>query len=152
MANKNDHLLIGALAAMLLYMVLKVSEGYGRYKNTEEHRICQGFNEAPLDRFLRQFGGAVANIDFDIAEFLGSGAVGALAAMIPDVLEPATNPNHREFFHSYTLLITTLATELNILDKVQANYLLKLLSLAAAGGYSSHLLVDSCTPKGLPVF
>lgn len=151
MPSGKDHLLIGALVGGSLYTILKLFEGHSRYKNTHEYYNYLDVNEAPLDRFLRQLRGAIANSGFDVAEFLGSGAVGALAAMIPDVLEPATNPNHREFFHSYVLLITTLTTELHILDKVQANYLLKLLSLAAAGGYSSHLLADSCTPEGLPL-
>lgn len=151
MPNREDHLLIGALVGLSLYAVLKLFEGHRRYRNTPEFYRDLNANATPLDRLSQQIKGAVANSDPDLTEFLGSGMVGALAATIPDKLEPATNPNHRELFHSYLFLVGTLATELHILKGEQAKYLLKLLSLAAAGGYSSHLLADSFTKKSLPL-
>jgi inner membrane protein len=33
-------------------------------------------------------------------ELIGSGLSGAAGSLLPDLIEPATNPNHRSFFHS----------------------------------------------------
>jgi membrane-bound metal-dependent hydrolase YbcI (DUF457 family) len=35
-----------------------------------------------------------------LPELIGASLSGVAGALLPDVLEPATNPNHRSFFHS----------------------------------------------------
>src|SRR6266700_3269721 len=37
---------------------------------------------------------------FDWREFFLCTGAGAFAGLAPDILEPATSPNHRQFFHS----------------------------------------------------
>jgi len=70
------------------------------------------------------------------------GLVGSLSARLPDILEPATNPNHRKFFHSILLLLTSGTGTLTL-----TNSLIK----AFCAGYVSHLIADLTTPKGLPL-
>ena len=35
-----------------------------------------------------------------LPELIGAGLSGAAGSLLPDLIEPATNPNHRSFFHS----------------------------------------------------
>jgi membrane-bound metal-dependent hydrolase YbcI (DUF457 family) len=37
-------------------------------------------------------------------ELLGAGLSGVVGAFLPDIIEPATSPNHRSFFHSVTFM------------------------------------------------
>jgi len=37
-------------------------------------------------------------------ELLGAGLSGVAGAFLPDIIEPATSPNHRSFFHSLTFM------------------------------------------------
>lgn len=83
-----------------------------------------------------------------------AGLVGAVGGRLPDLLEPATNPNHRQFFHSILVLGTICVSMYEIyqwspesnLEKFIRGFLLKLF-----GAYGSHLLLDMRTPKGLPL-
>lgn len=38
---------------------------------------------------------------FDFGEMLGCAGVSTVAAMVPDILEPALSPNHRNVAHSF---------------------------------------------------
>ena len=76
---------------------------------------------------------------------------GILGGMLPDVLEPAINSHHRQFFHS--LLVAGIAywgrdklyQMLNLTsEQIEAcNFLLV--------GYASHLVLDSTTPRCIPL-
>jgi len=76
--------------------------------------------------------------------------VGGFAGILPDIIEPATNPNHRGFFHSVAMLKilayararTWQAQNLTEEQKQQISTLID--------AYTSHLLSDSATQKGLP--
>jgi len=87
------------------------------------------------------------------------GAVGGLAAMLPDIDHPQSAirrktgvlgtlaafwMNHRGITHSAlaVLIVGLVATLLSQ----------PLMTAAIAGGYASHLLLDSCTPAGIPLF
>src|SRR5262245_47631099 len=37
-------------------------------------------------------------------DLLGAGLAGVAGAFLPDIIEPATSPNHRSFFHSVTFM------------------------------------------------
>jgi len=37
-------------------------------------------------------------------ELIGAGLSGAAGSLLPDLIEPATNPNHRSFFHSVSFV------------------------------------------------
>jgi inner membrane protein len=45
--------------------------------------------------------------DISFSELLGGAISGAVASKLPDVIEPATHPNHRSTFHSMGFLVTT---------------------------------------------
>lgn len=88
----------------------------------------------------------------DLGEVVGMACVGALtgglAAGVPDILEPATSPNHRDLFHSAATLVACLKgaghaqeSELEIVyqDLVTCSLL----------GVASHIVADSQTPKGI---
>lgn len=79
---------------------------------------------------------------------------GALCGTLPDLVEPATNPNHRRFFHSIAFAVTLAIAlrEIYIWDvKTDGEKLLKVISLVAGGAYLIHLLRDSTTKKSLPL-
>ena len=81
---------------------------------------------------------------FDLALTIAGGYLGS---RLPDLLEPATHPNHRSQFHS-----VTTGVSLNKLVKNHdfKNSCAETLSRSFCAGYSSHLVLDSMTPKGIP--
>jgi membrane-bound metal-dependent hydrolase YbcI (DUF457 family) len=87
---------------------------------------------------------------FDWGELLVWGVVGGVAASVPDLLEPATNPNHRSFFHSLALGALILFAIFGKPSKRLEQNLRDLLSLTGFG-YLSHLALDIITPMGLPI-
>lgn len=90
----------------------------------------------------------VERIDFlELALFaLGGAAVAAL----PDVIEPADNPNHRAMFHSLACagVLTYGAFGKHTHKMLPEN---RHALQVAALSYLSHLLLDSGTPKSLPL-
>lgn len=81
---------------------------------------------------------------------LGSLVIGGLAGIIPDVLEPATSPNHRNFFHSMAFLAILASGNQKIWESQNLSEDQKLVISMLSAGYGSHLLSDSGTPKSLP--
>jgi membrane-bound metal-dependent hydrolase YbcI (DUF457 family) len=84
----------------------------------------------------------------DWGEVLLSGLAGAAASLLPDMLEPATSPAHRQVCHSAMagLLVFHLASgkHCHSLEPV-----VRRLLLAGAAGYISHLTLDAGTPAGI---
>lgn len=81
--------------------------------------------------------------------FIGKGA-----GRIPDLLEPATSPNHRKFFHSWIALGAMSygwkkAYDWNPEDDLQ-NFL-RYMALVGGVAVIFHLVLDSLTPKSLPL-
>jgi len=73
---------------------------------------------------------------------------------LPDLLEPATNPNHRQFFHSLAFLglVGTGMYKLYQWEtEDEMDKLIRFALLVGGGAYVMHLLMDLSTPKGLPV-
>lgn len=78
---------------------------------------------------------------------------GAAGGVIPDKLEPATSPDHREFYHSLAggsaigiglskIPINTENINLNLFN----------VCLRSSGiGYVTHLVQDAGTPKSIPI-
>ena len=115
-----------------------------------------------------------------LAEVLGGAVGGWMGGVLPDVLEPATTPNHRELAHSIvaggSLTLARLAEwqatcrteakgcETRALtfalgsdarrraewDALGWRFLAGLLAGSVAG-YASHLVLDAGTAKGLPL-
>ena len=73
---------------------------------------------------------------------------------LPDLLEPAVHPNHRQFFHSVAFagLIGVGAYKLyKWKPETQAGRVTRFVALVGASAYLIHLLVDAGTPKSLPL-
>jgi len=87
----------------------------------------------------------------ELSGVLGMGLVGGVAGLLPDIIEPATSPNHREFAHSIAALLV-IGSGINKLHEnqgIEAGQKELLLTLAL--GYGSHLLLDAGTPASLPI-
>lgn len=96
------------------------------------------------------------------------GSLGGLAgSRLPDILEPATHPRHRNGFHSVALVSASGWAAFAGMSEWQGTWAgarasatpEKRLLLAfarglfsgALGGYGSHLALDAGTPLGLPL-
>lgn len=85
------------------------------------------------------------------AKSLLGGSIAAACGILPDVLEPATCPHHRSFFHS---IATAGLIGVGLYHANQGNTLSedeKQLVNLAGFGYLSHLALDSETPFGIPL-
>jgi inner membrane protein len=86
------------------------------------------------------------------APLVGAG-LAALTANVPDLLEPAVHPHHRQFFHS-CLWAGLLGCGLRGIadwepdDSTMRN--LRFLLLVAGSAYLIHLAVDACTSRSIP--
>ena len=83
-------------------------------------------------------------------------AMAALCGTLPDILEPAFHPNHRQFFHSMGFA-GILGYGLYSLHRWkpepgdELGHILKTVGLIAGGSYLIHLAMDFITPKSLPL-
>lgn len=85
---------------------------------------------------------------------LAGGALAGILTKLPDVLEPAVHPQHRQFFHSVACA-ALVATGWKALHEWQpqseeARFLRKV-GMIAAGAYLCHLALDAITPRSLPL-
>ena len=83
-----------------------------------------------------------------LASLLG----GAFAGLLPDLLEPATNPYHRSFFHSKILSLMMLFGNFKVWQNENLDERVKWALSIFLSAYSSHLIADGGTKKGLPLF
>lgn len=77
--------------------------------------------------------------------------LGAAAGSLPDMIEPATSPQHRGLFHSASvgLGLTYLLRKAARSETLSREE--KLVSAILGLGYLSHLSLDSRTSQGLPM-
>jgi inner membrane protein len=89
----------------------------------------------------------------DLGELLLCAGAGLFAAGIPDFIEPAINPHHRKFAHSFTTgsLLLKFANDQCGVGNGRVQQFKKILLAVSIAGYLSHLLADACTPKCLPL-
>lgn len=86
---------------------------------------------------------------------LAHSAFAAVCGTLPDILEPALNPNHRRFFHSFGFAgllgygLYQLHQKWQPQDEVEK--VAKNVALIAGSAYLIHLAMDSTTPKSLPL-
>lgn len=82
------------------------------------------------------------------------GAAAAIFTNMPDILEPATSPNHRQFFHSL-MFAELLGIAMHELCRWQpespGGEVLKALGQVAIPAYLIHLFLDSLTARSLPI-
>jgi len=76
---------------------------------------------------------------------------GAFVGLLPDLLEPANSPNHRSFFHSVALLLLLTYGNFKIWQDEILDEKQKIALSLISAAYSSHLVADSATAKGLPI-
>lgn len=84
---------------------------------------------------------------------LGAG-LGAVFTNLPDLLEPASHPNHRQFFHSLVFAGMLGAAAHKVYKWETDNPVdetIRFVLLAGAGAYLVHLILDATTPKSLPL-
>lgn len=82
------------------------------------------------------------------------GTAAAFFTNLPDILEPATSPNHRAVFHSLTFaaLLGTCFYQLNQWQtETEWESLLKGAGMLAISAYLIHLALDFTTAKSLPL-
>jgi membrane-bound metal-dependent hydrolase YbcI (DUF457 family) len=81
-------------------------------------------------------------------------AIAAMATNLPDLIEPAINSHHRQFFHSalFGCLVTAAGIKLyQWQPEEEWEDVLRQGLLVVCGAYVIHLLADSFTPRGLPL-
>lgn len=101
----------------------------------------------------------------DLGELFLFSGIGLSTARIPDIIEPATNPNHRDFFHSLVFAGIMGYVGVKALQDFQTRRLERRASgiekwskyeyvdiaiMIAAGSILLHIVMDGFTPKGLP--
>lgn len=80
--------------------------------------------------------------------------VAAVASGIPDVLEPANSPYHRQFCHSaaFAALVASGMKKLyDWMPSTPGDALLRDVLLSIGFGYMTHLCADATTAMGLPL-
>ncbi|MEW5922470.1 MAG: metal-dependent hydrolase [Candidatus Zixiibacteriota bacterium] len=86
----------------------------------------------------------------DIVGCFVYGLLGSLIAELPDILEPANNPNHRGFYHSAAFIGISGYLLYRLFKNGNVSREWNLICKVAAATYGSHLVLDSSTPRGLP--
>lgn len=87
-------------------------------------------------------------------DFFAAGVAGALAGKLPDKLEPALHPNHRQFFHSFLvfgMLGYGMKKTYEWVPESTPDIWIRRLLLVAGASYLSHLALDALTMKSLPI-
>lgn len=89
----------------------------------------------------------------DLGELLFSAVVGIVGGAAPDAIEPAENPHHRQFAHSFVAggLLLRLANSQCGIGNGSLEQFQKILLAAGIAGYVSHLIADGLTPRSLPI-
>jgi membrane-bound metal-dependent hydrolase YbcI (DUF457 family) len=85
---------------------------------------------------------------------MAAGGATVLLTRLPDRLEPAIHPDHRQFFHSLAFAaMVGYATQRAYRWQPTEDWqkLLKWLAVLAGVGYLTHLVCDAVTPRSLPL-
>jgi len=80
--------------------------------------------------------------------------VAAITSGLPDVLEPASTPHHRQFCHSaaFAALVATGMRKLyDWMPATPGEAFMRDALLGIGLGYMTHLCADATTPMGLPL-
>ena len=85
---------------------------------------------------------------------VASVAAGTFFAALPDIIEPATNPHHRQFCHSVVVFCAIgygIKKAYHWKPLSERHKTIRTLSLIAGCAYLSHLVLDASTPRSLPL-
>lgn len=86
-----------------------------------------------------------------IGDAIKSLVIGGIAGAAPDIIEPATNPNHRSFFHSIAFFAILAHANNKIWQSESLTDEQKQLISTICAAYGSHLLIDGTSKRGLPL-
>lgn len=89
-----------------------------------------------------------------LAHPLVGGTVSALLASLPDVIEPAIHPHHRQFFHSVAfagLVGYGLHRAYHSKPDTDGQELLRIAALFVGSAYLLHLAADLFTARSIPI-
>ena len=113
----------------------------------KEHIVISAFTAVAANIVMQLFESEEQKVD--IIELIQAAFLGAIGGVLPVLIEPAVNPNHRKFFHSYS---TMLGVGYSVAGKhtKKCSRFRKRMMVSAVIGYISHLIADSTTSKGLP--
>jgi len=75
--------------------------------------------------------------------------IGGVTGLLPDKLEPATNPHHRKTMHS--VMTGLVLTGTTVANQKKMPRIMRSLVNAGSAGYLNHLALDAQTPMGLPL-
>ena len=115
--------------------------------NSEEHALIGG-----TIGFLGYMGNRlVYQKPINLIALFLSTIGGAGAAVLPDLLEPADDPNHRSIFHSVTTLLLLTGANIKTWENKELTEDQKLALSILSTAYESHLIADSTTKKSLPL-
>lgn len=81
-------------------------------------------------------------------------SIATLTTNLPDLIEPVTNPHHRQFYHSFVFgsLVASAGIKLYQWQPEEDwEQFARQLLLFGCAGYLIHLIADSFTPRGLPL-
>lgn len=85
---------------------------------------------------------------------LAAAGIAYVSGTLPDILEPAYHPNHRQFCHSLVfagMVSLGMYKAYKWQPESTLQEWLRLAALAVGGAYLVHLAMDGTTPKGLPI-
>ena len=115
--------------------------------NEDKHFIMGAVTGLTVYALERKKSGLPLTLGETIPYLIGGGIVGCL----PDLLEPAIHPNHRQFFHSIAFAGGLGLYLDSLLKDFRYDQSQKLLAKALIAAYGSHLFLDGATPKSLPI-
>lgn len=93
----------------------------------------------------------VADRPVKVLETALAAGIGAIGGLLPDLLEPALHPNHRQFFHSYVAGGFLVVANHHVSERSDVDPALRAALHLGSLGFASHLWADAGTPKGLPI-
>jgi len=123
MANFKTHSLAGVATGLLTELLHILYQ-----KNVEKRKLSSGEITGRL---------------------LFAGAGGFVGSTLPDIIDPAIGPNHRNIGHGIVTGIAGISTCTKLNKKTENPYA-KAFIKGTATGTVSHLALDASTPKGIP--
>lgn len=90
------------------------------------------------------------NAEFSFGSLALCSLAGGAAASLPDLLEPAYSPHHRQFFHSLTAA-ALVAYGISGGHVLRFGPIGRMLLWVLGFGYLSHIVADSTTPRSIPL-
>jgi inner membrane protein len=116
--------------------------------NADAHRLAAGAAVAMFVADREQRDGKTT------LQPLAAGLVASVFTKLPDLVEPATSPNHRQFFHSFAFA-SLLGLGLYKLHQWQpiedGDKFWRAVGMIGLGSYLIHLACDATTAKSLPL-